>query len=169
MSTDKHEPSLGGDNEDAIAITELESSQAVRLALAQQANTSIHIFEANLRDEIYHSTAFIDALRTLVATDTRAIVKILINDIDQAMNNAPQVFSLSRRVPSHIQIRLSPTRYHHSFFVADTTGYLDHRMGSGYEAEAHFNHPARAKSLISFFDEVWNRSRSAQESQNITV
>ncbi|MCW9023051.1 MAG: hypothetical protein OQK73_00070 [Gammaproteobacteria bacterium] len=158
-----------GVSEDELVVADPESSQTARLVLAQQAKTSIHIFEPALRDELYRQQDFIDAVRDLISNDTHSIIKVLVNNIEQAMRNSPQLFALSRRVPSHVQIRLAPQSYHHYFFVADATGYLDHRMGTGYESEVHFNHPAKAKSLINFFDKVWGRSSSPSESRNLSV
>ena len=168
MNTQNENNILGHSN-DTFVVTDLESSQNIRRSLTEQAHKSIHIFDTALRDPLYKESDFIDTLRQFISADGRPVVKVLISNIDQAMRNAHQFFYLCQRSPSHFQIRLSSQSFTHSFFIADAIGYLDHRMGSGYEAEVNFNHPSHAQSLINFFDEVWNRSSSPTDSRNLNV
>ncbi|MDH5573428.1 MAG: hypothetical protein OEY89_16820 [Gammaproteobacteria bacterium] len=166
---DKESKFLLGQTNETFVITDLASSQDVRQALTRQAQKSIHIFDTALNDPLYREQEYIDILRQFISAEGRPVVKVLISNIDQAMRNAHQFFYLSQRVPSHFQIRLAPQSYTHSFFIADTTGYLDHRMGAGYEAEVNFNHPAHARSLINFFDDVWNRSSSPTDTRSLNL
>ena len=147
-----------GKNSRAFQVTDFEAGQSIIQELAQQARTSLHVFDQDLSARLFNSTAFIDSLRQLLANNRHASIKLLVADINRARLNAPQLFQLNYRAPTHVQIRQSERAYHHVFVVADATGYFDHRMGSGHEAEVNFNHPAQATSLIHFFDSIWNYS-----------
>ena len=158
-----------GESDIAFQVTDFEACQSVIYELAQQANTSLHIFDQDLSGELFNSSAFIDSLRRLLANNGHSLIKVLVHDIDRARRNTPQLFQLARRAPSHVQIRQSDRAYHHAFVVADATGYLDHRMGTGHEAETNFNHPAQAASLISFFDDIWNQSLVPADAQGLSL
>ncbi len=154
-----------GKNSTAFQVTDFEACQLVIHELAQQASTSLHVFDSDLSGDLFNSTAFIDSLRQLLGNNSRSIIKVLVSDIDRARRNTPQLFQLARRSPSHVQIRQSGRAYHHAFVVADATGFLDHRMGTGHEAEVNFSHPAQAHSLINFFNDIWNRSPVPADAQ----
>ncbi len=158
-----------GETDITFQVTDFEACQSVIHELAQQANTSLHIFDQDLSGELFNSGAFIDSLRRLLASNSHSIIKLLVHDSDRARRNAPQLFQLSRRAPSHVQIRQSDRAYHHAFVVADATGYLDHRMGTGHEAEVNFNHPAQAASLISFFNDIWSHSPAPADAQGLSL
>jgi len=151
-----------GKSSTSFQVTDFENCQVVIQELAQQASTSLYVFDIN-------STAFIESLRQLLSSNSHSSIKVLVADVDRTRRNAPQLFQLARRSPSHVQIRQSDRAYHHAFVIADATGFLDHRMGTGHEAEVNFNHPAQARSLISFFNEVWNRSQVPADSQSIGI
>ena len=154
-----------GKSSTSFQVTDFADCQLVIQELAQQANTSLYIFDINLSAELFNSAAFIEALRQLLSSNSHSSIKVLVADVDRSRRNTPQLFQLARRSPSHVQIRQSNRAYHHAFVVADATGYLDHRMGAGHEAEVNFNHPAQAQSLINFFDEVWERSPVSPDTQ----
>ncbi len=158
-----------GKNSTAFQVTDFAACQLIINKLAQQASTSLHVFDINLSAELFNSTAFIEALRQLLCNTSHSSIKVLVADIDRTRRNAPQLFQLAQRSPSHVQIRQSERAYHHAFVVADITGFLDHRMGTGHEAEVNFNHPAQARSLINFFNEIWNRSQLLTDSQGIGI
>ncbi len=158
-----------GETSDDFQVSDLAAGQSVILELAQQARTSLHIFDRDLSGELFNSSAFINSLRQLLATNRHASIKLLVSDIERARRHAPQLFQLSRRSPSHMQIRQSDRAYHHVFVVADASGYLDHRMGSGHEAEVNFNHPAQAASLIDFFTSIWNHSPVPADAQGLSL
>ncbi|HHH88988.1 MAG TPA: hypothetical protein ENK45_00300 [Aliiroseovarius sp.] len=154
-----------GESGTPFQVTDFAANQSIIQELAQQARTRLIIFDQALAGDLFNSTDFIDALRRLLAGNRRSEIRVLVADLDRARRNAPQLFQLSRRSPSHVHIRQTERPYHHAFVVADGTGYLDHRMGTGHEAEVNFNHPAQAASLTSFFDEIWNRSEASAEAQ----
>lgn len=158
-----------GKSNTSFQVTDFENCQVVIQELAQQASTSLYVFDINLSAELFNSTAFIESLRQLLSSNSHSSIKVLVADVDRTRRNAPQLFQLARRSPSHVQIRQSDRAYHHAFVIADATGFLDHRMGTGHEAEVNFNHPAQARSLISFFNEVWNRSQVPADSQSIGI
>ena len=158
-----------GESGDTFQATDFAACQSVIHELAQQANNSLYVFDRDLSGDLFNSTPFVDALRQALANNSHADIKLLVHDIDRAQRNAPQLFQLSRRAPSHVQIRQSDRAYHHAFVVADAIGFLDHRMGTGHEAEVNFNHPAQARSLISFFNEVWNRSAVPADAQGVNL
>jgi len=153
----------------AFQVNDFETCQSIIHELAQQATTSLHIFDNDLSGELFNATAFIDSLRQLLARNAHSSIKVLVHDIDRARRSTPQLFQLARRSPSHVQIRQSERAYHHAFVVADATGFLDHRMGTGHEAEVNFNHPAQARSLIDFFNDVWSHSLIPADAQGLNL
>ncbi|VAX06405.1 hypothetical protein MNBD_GAMMA25-1861 [hydrothermal vent metagenome] len=158
-----------GKSDSAIQVTDFARCQSLINELVQQATSSLHIFDINLSTELFNSTIFIEALRHLLSSNSHSSIDVLVADTERSRRNAPQLFQLARRSPSHVQIRQSDRAYHHAFVVADTTGYLDHRMGTGHEAEVNFNHPAQARSLVGFFKDVWNRSPVPADAQGLNL
>jgi len=158
-----------GKNSTPFQVTDFSVCQSVIHELAKQASISLHIFDINLSAELFNSAPFIDALRKLLSSNSHSKIEVLVADVERTRRNTPQLFQLARRSPSHVQIRQSNRAYHHAFVVADAIGFLDHRVGTGHEAEVNFNHPAQARSLISFFNDIWNQSPVPADSQELNI
>jgi hypothetical protein len=143
---------------------EIESRDELRMInqhMTDQARQSLHIFTRDLDAELYDNEIFSQILSRLARRSRYSFIHILILDSDKAIKSGHQLIQLHRKLDSYIKIRRVDEQHKHyvpAFMVADECGVIFRQFGDRYEAEANYNDPLLAGSLLKFFTEAWEMS-----------
>lgn len=157
------------ESEQLLSIAGRDECYQVIERMSQQAQHSLYIFSDDLDPDLYDTSAFIESVRRIVASDTNAAVRVLFFSVDKLVHRGHRLIDLSRRLASHIEIRQLARAYNHAFFVADQCGVVDRRVAERFEGTASFNNPGRAAQLISFFNSTWDISAQNMELQSLQL
>jgi hypothetical protein len=158
-----------GQTDELLRVTTRDDCQDLLLALARQAKRSLTIFSYDLEPSLYNSPDFYNAARDVIGTDPNAMIRILVYDISQTIIKGHRLLDLGQRLPSRVQIRQLPKKFHHAFLVADEIGVLDRRRAERYEATANFNSAGWANNLIHFFNKAWEQSSRTSEVRSLNI
>ncbi len=142
------------------------------LGLASQATKSIYIFSHDLEPLIYNQAPFLGAVKNLSISSRQCCVRILLQDNEKAQKQGHGLVQLWRRLTSKIEIRRPHPDYKdhpESFLLVDGTGYLHHRLYTGYEATVDFNSRLESRRLGGFFNEVWEQSEPDSELRDLHI
>ena len=153
-------------------LNSVEQCQLAAFSLASQATKSIYIFSHDLEPQIYNQIPFLEAIKALAINSRQTHIRVLLQDNEKAQRDGHRLIQLWRRLTSKIEIRRPHPDYidhPESFLVADETGYLLHRLYTGYEATVDFNSRPEAGKLSGFFDEVWEQSEPDSELRDIHI
>lgn len=139
---------------------------AVTRALADQARHTLLLHIEDLDPAIYEQGPFVDALSRLARSNSKARIRILIQDARRAVQQGSRLIELSRRLSTYIQFRRPAPEYrdcHESFLLADKSGYLYRPNPGRNEAIANFHDPGKVNDWEKYFMEVWTRSEPDPE------
>lgn len=155
-----------GETNELLSLETAEDHRRVALAMAQQAVRNLYIFTYDLDRAVFDNPAFEEAASQLARRSQHSRIQILLQDASSAVRHGHRLVALAQRLSSKIEIRKPVAEYAditRSFFVADETGYVSRQLSDRYEAVANFSDRLLARDLVSFFNEVWERSQ--QDSQ----
>ncbi len=147
----------------------LEGSSEIALVsarFAEQALQALRIFSHDLDPSIYDRAEFLDSVRRLALSNTRAPVQILLFDAEPAVRNGHRLIELTRQLSSRIQIRSVPEEFHHqieAYLLADDSGYLLRRVADVLEGTADFFAPQQVRRMRDRFEHIWERSEEPLE------
>ncbi|HKK06811.1 MAG: hypothetical protein P8Y53_17005 [Pseudolabrys sp.] len=161
-----------GETEGDIILESSEDCREVALALARQAHRSLHIFGQELDPAVYDSSEFNQAVRDVAIAHPSNQIKVLVHDADSVIKRGHRLIELARRVTSHIEIRKLTEDYAHyneAYLIADGRGLLYRKHAGRYDGIAAFNDPMRARELVRFFEEAWQRSQQFREFRRLQV
>lgn len=155
-----------GETNELLSLETAGDHQTVALAMAQQAARSLHIFTHDLDHAIFDTPEFEEATSRLARGSQYARIQILVQDSSSAVRRGHRLVTLAQRLSSKIEIRKPVAEYAditRAFFVVDETAYITRQLADRYEAVANFSDRLTARDLVTFFNEVWQRSQ--QDSQ----
>lgn len=161
-----------GESEDEILVSTREECRQLALTLAGQARRSLHIIGQVLDPALYDSSAFNQAVRDVVIAHPNNEVKVLVHDADTLVKHGHRLIELSRRLTSQFEIRKLTEDYsdfNEAYLIADQRGVLYRKQARRYDGVASFNDPARARELLRFFNEAWQRSQQFREFRRLQV
>lgn len=169
--TDFNEYTLG-ESKQKLQIETIEENRLAALALAKQANRSLHIFSHDLDPMIYDNNEFVDAVRELAIGHSQAQLQIIIQDSRKIIENGHRIVELARRVSSRIFIRRTPPEmksYSQAFLIADKTGVLYRTIGDRFEGYVNFDDRFECKNLLDFFATTWEHSAPDPELRRLHI
>lgn len=155
-----------GESAGAIDIATSDDNRRAALALASQAQRTLHIFSRDLDAPVYDSVPFVDAVATLATRSRYSFVHILLHDAERISRHGHRLLALFYRLDSKIKLR-KPSHEHkdfnEAFLVADETGILHRRIADRYDGNVDFKARRKARDLVKFFNDVWGRSEPFAE------
>jgi len=161
-----------GESGAEITVATSEECRELALALARQARRSLHIIGQALDPALYDSTEFSQAVRDVVIAHPNNAVKVLVHDADTLVKHGHRLIELSRRLTSQFEIRKLTEDYgdfNEAYLIADQRGVLYRKQARRYDGIASFNDPTRARELLRFFNEAWQRSQQFREFRRLQV
>jgi len=151
---------LGESDTEIELQTRDENRHAIDLMTAQTRN-SLDIFSRDLDPPLYDRASFLEAMSRLCLDNRKAGIRILVQDPAPAVKRGHRLIELSRRLSSSIEIRQPHPDYRHyneAFLVADGCGFIHRPLADRHEGTTNFHDPVKARRLLDFFTEVWERS-----------
>lgn len=130
-------------------------------ALVAQADHHVDLFTPDMDPTIYDTEPFIDALRAFAARRPRNRVRVLAQSTERARVEGHGLVRVLRRLPSRVDIRRPPEDYMgraEEFLVIDGTGCLYRGKATEYLGYVDFHGQWHTQRLMTFFEEVWERS-----------
>ena len=155
-----------------VALETREENRIAACALARQARSHLCIFTRDLDPPLYDDLCFLDAVTALATRSRFARVRVLVQNSEKAVKYGHRLIELSRRLSSFIQLRRPHADYqdyNEAFLVADGVGLLHRALAHRYEAEVDFKAPLRARLLLKFFDEAWDKSEPDLELRRLHI
>ena len=143
---------------EALEIRTLEELRAATIAMVQQTRRTISIFGRSLEPAVYDDSALVDAVKNLILERRRTRLRVLVQNTSLATQRRHAMVEMAKRLSSFIEIRLTSrehTKYNAAFVVSDITGVIYRSYADRYEGTIHFNEPAQANELSTFFNEAW--------------
>jgi hypothetical protein len=159
-----------GEDAREIRLDSRADNQRVAAALVSQAVRTLDIFSRDLEAEIYDQPDFLDGIKALALRSQHVRIRILLQDPAPVVRDGHRLVEMARRLSSFIEIR-RPSHdyrdYNEAFMIVDGTALLHRRLAERYEGLACFKQPLRARELVNFFDEVWQRASPHPELQRL--
>ncbi len=148
-----------GESRGSIEVATREEAAAVALALAGQARRTLDIVSRHLDPWLYDQAAFVEAAKQLALGSRRALIRVLIQDVDPILRDGHRLVALAQRLPTFLQIRVPAPQFrdfNQAFLVADGVGYLHRELADRFEGKASFHDPAAARDLLRQFQPIWD-------------
>jgi hypothetical protein len=148
----------------APARVRLLNRDAVRAQialLAGQARHELGIFAPQLDPALYNTAELAGQLSSFAARDRHNLVRILVEDSDQAVRDNDRVMLLCRRMSDFVQIHRVGEQHiglKEMFLVVDRLGYLHQPDLTRPDCLSASADPRGAVQLAQRFQEMWEHS-----------
>ena len=156
----------------SVAVDSREQALAETLALIGAARRDLYIYTRDLDPQLLDSEAALDALKRL-AIGSRASIRILIQEPQQALRRGHRLIALARRLTSVFAMRTpvqdADLQYPSAFLLNDSYGFYFRTLGNRFEGEAINYAPGRHAQLLELFKQVWERSESSEELRQLEL
>jgi len=159
-------------NEDYHTTTR-DETLATFLALLHGAARDVAICSRELDPGLLDHADVLAALQHIGTQGRGARVRILVRDPDRAMHDGNRLIALAQRLSSVFEIRVpefdEDRHYTSAFILTDRSGYLFRPDALRYEGEGGSYAPGRHRQLLSYFEQVWERARGADELRQLSL
>ncbi|MCX2981227.1 hypothetical protein EYC98_10170 [Halieaceae bacterium IMCC14734] len=141
------------------------------IALAKAAQRKIRIYSPTLEHAAFDSQDLAGALAGLARRSRACDIRILISDSRAMVNRGHRLLSLSRRLPSIVNIQKlaeHPELPTDIFMLSDSIGLVYKPL----DADQAFYAPeqrAKAQGYAERFDALWNRSQADNELRELRI
>ncbi len=156
-TTDYSHLNMGETQEPEPVGSRLETQRALRYLLSQ-GHRQIDIVSRELDPGIFDRTEVFDQLKSIVLSNRKARIRILVGNMARIIKSGHGIVELSRRLPTFVGLR-APSgehrKYNGAFVLVDSTAFLQMQLADRYEGAVHCNSPRAAQSLQRLFDDMW--------------
>jgi len=163
LDEDSESENILGETNKVFLLRREEEFRNVTLQLAQQAGHTIRIYSPVLDHRLYDHEELREALSALARRNKYTDVKILLFDSHRVVKNGHALLSLSRRLPSSVNMRIVHPDYrqlNHEYVVADGIGLVYRIDYENYEGFANFKELSDAGKYTRQFNSAWESSLS---------
>jgi hypothetical protein len=161
-----------GENDRVIHLDTMDENRDATIAVAQQCQRTLTIQSYDLDPIIYDNTDFIEAVRQIAVSSTRADIKILIEDSRKIISSGHRFIELARQLSSFIEIRKINTdlkTVSEAFLIADETALIYRRQPQRYEGFVNFNERGRCRLLLADFRDSWEKAAPDPELRRLHI
>jgi hypothetical protein len=155
-----------------VAETLVAAQQCID-AIAQSARHKVYIYSRDLDRMLLDRASLIDALKHVALSGRGAEVRVIVQDPGEAAHESHRLLHLSAKLPSFVQLRTpaldEDKQYPSAFVINDQGGYFFRVLGSRFEGDGNMHAPGRNRELLSYFEQVWERSHEDPELRRMTV
>lgn len=153
-------------------IATVAENRDAALEIAQLARRQLSIFTRDLEPQVYDTPEFIEAVKNLALSGSRARIRILLLEANRAAKEGHRLVELSRRLSSFIEIRRPHRDYldmAEAFMIADEQGLVYRKLSSRWEGIVDPHDPMQARDKLKLFDEIWQRSHAEAETRQLRI
>ncbi len=161
-----------GENDKVIHLDTMDENRDATIAVAQQCQRTLAIQSYDLDPIIYDNADFIEAVRQIAVSSTRADIKILIEDSRKIISSGHRFIELARQLSSFIEIRKINTdlkTVSEAFLIADETALIYRRQPQRYEGFVNFNERGRCRLLLADFKDSWEKAAPDPELRRLHI
>lgn len=136
-------------------LTELRTA-AVELAAAAQ--REIILLSTDLQAQLYDQQPFLDAIRRLATSTSRARIRVLVRDVERVVKQGHRLVELASRLSSFIEIRRmaeNDADGEHCFLLIDRRMLLRQQTATSRFAELDREAALSGRQLGQEFDACW--------------
>lgn len=165
----------GNEMADEKTYREIETvaeNREAALEVARLARRQLTIFTRELEPQVYDNTEFVEAVKALALSGSKASIRILLIDSTRSRTEGNRLVELSRRLSSYIEIRKPHRDYldiAETFIIADETGVLYRKLATRWEGIVDPYDPMLARDKLKLFDEIWQRSHADPEARQLRI
>jgi len=163
-------------NESRILLEGEEQTLAMLLEQMHAVRRYYHLYTPTLPAPLFNHPEFLGAVRSRVADQPRIRMQFIVPGAKEWRRQCPQFLQLSERLRSAMQLRVLPAEepreralFQRLFAVGDRASVLElsdlARFGGGYQ----HRHQSRARQLLTFFNEVWEKSGPDAELRRLMI
>lgn len=142
------------------------------LRIARLARRQLAIFTRDLEPPVYDTPEFVDAVKSLALSGSKASVRVLLIDSGRSTKEGHRLVELSRRLSSYIEIRKPHRDYlgmGEAFLIADERALLYRKLATRWEGIADTDDPLQAREKLKLFNTIWQRSHSDPETRQLRI
>lgn len=161
-----------GEDNTEYEIDSSEDNRNAVLAMVSSAHNSIDIFTRDLEARVYDNSAFCEALKQTALDNSRAQIRVIVQEPDHAIHHGHCMINLARRITSFMQLRVVHDDYKtdpRAFILCDERAYLVKNIASRFEARLNFNDAYATQELQNYFNEVWEHSKPHMDFQRLHI
>lgn len=156
-----------------VDVETLAQARAITDELIGAARHKLWIYTRDLDRLLYDRNEALDAIKRVALAGRGAQVLILCHEAGDAVRDGHRLLKLAARLSSFIQLRRPVTdedrQYPSAFLLNDTGGFFLRTLGSRFEGEAETHSPGRQRTLLNYFEQVWNRAEPDIELRQLSV
>lgn len=156
-----------------VDVETLAQARAITDELIGAARHKLWIYTRDLDRLLYDRNEALDAIKRVALAGRGAQVLILCHEAGDAVRDGHRLLKLAARLSSFIQLRRPVTdedrQYPSAFLLNDTGGFFLRTLGSRFEGEAETHAPGRQRTLLNYFEQVWNRAEPDIELRQLSV
>lgn len=157
----------------AVELQSIRDAQELTDALAAQARHRLWIYSRDLDPLLYDREPFLEHVRRLLTSAAQAELRVLVHDPAVAVRDGHRLLALAQRLSSRCHLRTpvvdEDRQYAAAFLLDDRGGYLYRPIGSRFEGEGNPHRPGRQRALLSYFEQVWERSEPSPELRRLAL
>lgn len=153
-------------------IGTVAENREAALDIARLARRQLSIFTRELEPQVYDNAEFIEAIKSLALSGSKASIRILLIDSTRSRKEGNRLVELSRRLSSYIDVRKPHRDYLNiaeTFIIADETGVLYRKLATRWEGIVDPHDPTLARDKLKLFDAIWQRSNSDPEARQLRI
>jgi hypothetical protein len=161
-----------GENDDVIHLETMDDNREAAIAVAKQCHRTLVIQSYDLDPIIYDNADFIEAVRQVAVSSTRADIKILIEDPRKIVSSGHRIIELARQLSSFFEIRKINTdlkTISEAFLIEDETALIYRRQPQRYEGFVNFNERGRCRLLLADFKDSWEKAAPDPELRRLHI
>ena len=161
-----------GEQDEVIHLDSMEDNRNAAVALASQCKHSLVLQTYDLDPIIYNEPDFIEAIRQVAVNNSKANIKILIEDPSKVVTSGHRIIELMRRVTSFIQIQKINTDLKtlpDAFLICDETAILYRKQTHRYEGFINFNDRGKCRQILADFRDSWEKSAPESEFRRLHI
>lgn len=146
----------------AIEITALDQLQSYVETVCGSARQRLDVLAPDLEPRLFDREPVVASLRDLATGGRGATIRILVADGAGAVHRSPRLVELARQLTSFFELRrLAPADadFGEAAIIADARSVLHRPRWTRPEGVVEMNAPARARTLLETFDQLWARAQ----------
>jgi hypothetical protein len=149
-----------GDNL-VLRTEERDEVATVYLHMTSQAKFRLDIVSRDLEPAIFDNADYFNAAKQLAMYSSKSKIRILIQNSDRIVKYGHRLVELSRRLSSHIDIRLQSKdfkEFNEAWLIVDERGWVRRPLADRFKGECHFSAPREVQERSKQFNEMWDAS-----------
>lgn len=165
-------------NSDAFAqsIDGLDSARQAAIELVNTTRRSLRLYTPHLDPRLYNDAAWLDAIRDLIVGQPRVRIYMVLPPAIEWRRDCLRLVQFSERLSSALSLRRLPreeprnrSEFEQALLIADETALLHLADPRRFIGEHRRDVSGKAKELLGFFDEIWEKSLSDPELRRLGI